>query len=276
MDGDVSARNESTQAPPRRGASAVSCERVTKRFGTELILDNVSLELTRGSFTSLVGPSGCGKTTLLRIIAGLEQADAGELVMGDARSDHPGVKPSLAVVFQQGSLFPWKSVRRNVAFGLELAGVDRATITERVDRTLEMVHLTGTAKKFPYQLSGGMQQRVGIARALALDPDILLMDEPFASVDAQTREELHDELLEIWERTRKSVLFVTHSIDEALVLSDEVVVMGARPGRILRRFDVDLPRPRTEESARILPAFAELHHDIRQLLVRSTVDAFHA
>ncbi len=276
MDGDVSARNDSTQVPPRRGASAVSCEGVTKRFGSELILDNVSFELTQGSFTSLVGPSGCGKTTLLRIIAGLERADAGELVMGDATSGQPGVKPSLAVVVQQGSLFPWKSVRRNVAFGLELAGVDRATIAERVDRTLEMVHLTGTAKKFPYQLSGGMQQRVGIARALALDPDILLMDEPFASVDAQTREELHDELLEIWERTRKTVLFVTHSIDEALVLSDEVVVMGARPGRILRRFDVDLPRPRTEESARILPAFAELHHDIRQLLVRSTVDTFHA
>ncbi|MBW4029251.1 MAG: ABC transporter ATP-binding protein [Acidobacteria bacterium] len=234
------------------------------------------MDLTKGSFTSLVGPSGCGKTTLLRIIAGLEQADSGDLITGDAKSSSPGVRPSLAVVFQQGSLFPWKSVRRNVAFGLELAGVDRGTIAERVDRTLEMVHLTGTAKKFPYQLSGGMQQRVGIARALALDPDILLMDEPFASVDAQTREELHDELLEIWERTRKSVLFVTHSIDEAIVLSDEVVVMGARPGRILRRFDIDLPRPRTEESARILPAFADLHHDIRQLLVSSTVDAFNA
>ena len=276
MDGDVSTEIDAAQSSHRGGASAVSCEGVTKRFGSELILDGVSFQLTKGSFTSLVGPSGCGKTTLLRIIAGLEQADSGDLIMGGTTAGNSGAKPSLAVVFQQGSLFPWKSVRRNVAFGLELAGVDRATITERVDQTLEMVHLTGTDKKFPYQLSGGMQQRVGIARALALDPDILLMDEPFASVDAQTREELHDELLEIWERTRKSVLFVTHSIDEAIVLSDEVVVMGARPGRILRRFDIDLPRPRTEESARILPAFADLHHDIRQLLVSSTVDAFHA
>jgi len=276
MDGDVSTETESRQDRPPHKNNAVSCERVTKRFGSELILDEVSFELSKGSFTSLLGPSGCGKTTLLRIIAGLERADSGELIMGDPSVKSTDAKPSMAVVFQQGSLFPWKSVRRNVAFGLELAGVDRNTIVERVDRTLEMVHLTGTAKKFPYQLSGGMQQRVGIARALALDPDILLMDEPFASVDAQTREELHDELLEIWERTRKSVLFVTHSIDEALVLSDEVVVMGARPGRILRRFAIDLPRPRTEESARILPSFAELHHDIRQLLVRNAVDAFNA
>lgn len=278
---NVSAHSDVTQPLPHGSGSAVACHRVTKRFGSELILDGVSLELTKGSFTSLVGPSGCGKTTLLRIIAGLEQADSGDLETGDRTALGGSVagsptKPSLAVVFQQGSLFPWKSVRRNVAFGLELAGVDRATIAERVDRTLEMVHLTGTAKKYPYQLSGGMQQRVGIARALALDPDILLMDEPFASVDAQTREELHDELLEIWERTRKSVLFVTHSIDEAIVLSDEVVVMGSRPGRILQTFAIDLPRPRTEESARIMPEFAKLHHDIRQLLVQSSVDALHA
>ena len=253
-------------------AGAVACENIRKHFGSELILADVSFTLEKGSFTSIVGPSGCGKTTMLRIIAGLEQADTGTLRLGEGT----GPKPTLAVVFQQGSLFPWKTVRRNIAFGLEVAGVDRATINERVERTLEMVHLTGNEKKFPYQLSGGMQQRVGIARALALDPDILLMDEPFASVDAQTREELHDELLEIWERTRKSVLFVTHSIDEAIVLSDEIVVMGARPGRILQRFAVNLPRPRTEESARISPAFAELHHDIRKLLISSAVEATHA
>lgn len=253
-------------------ADAVTCENIRKHFGSELILEDVSFTLEKGSFTSIVGPSGCGKTTMLRIIAGLEQTDTGTLRLGDGTSP----QPTLAVVFQQGSLFPWKTVRRNISFGLELAGVDRATIAERVERTLEMVHLTGNEKKFPYQLSGGMQQRVGIARALALDPDILLMDEPFASVDAQTREELHDELLEIWERTRKSVLFVTHSIDEAIVLSDEIVVMGARPGRILQHFAVDLPRPRTEESARISPAFAELHHDIRKLLISSAVEATHA
>ncbi len=257
-----------------RQGTAVSCERIRKQFGRELILDDVWFSLATSSFTSLVGPSGCGKTTLLRIIAGLERPDTGEIRLG-AREENPARVPSLAVVFQQGSLFPWKTVQRNVAFGLELAGADRATIAERVAHALEMVHLTGTEKKFPYQLSGGMQQRVGIARALALDPDILLMDEPFASVDAQTREELHDELLEIWERTRKSVLFVTHSIDEAIVLSDEIVVMGARPGRVLERFHVDIPRPRTEESARVLPEFSDLRHAIRQLLVRSTIEADH-
>jgi NitT/TauT family transport system ATP-binding protein len=272
---NVPSDNKVGAVSPTREAKAVSCRNITKRFGSELILDGVSFDLSQGSFTSLVGPSGCGKTTLLRIIAGLEQSDGGDLLLGDGQAILGGKPPTLAVVFQQGSLFPWKSVRRNVAFGLELAGIDRATIDEKVNRTLEMVHLEGTAKKFPYQLSGGMQQRVGIARALALDPDILLMDEPFASVDAQTREELHDELLEIWERTRKSVLFVTHSIDEAIVLSDEVVVLGARPGRILKRFEIDLPRPRTEESARLVPAFAELHHDIRQLLVSNAVDAIH-
>ena len=253
-------------------ASAVACENIRKQFGQELILDDVSFSLRKGSFVSIVGPSGCGKTTILRTIANLEQADSGTIRLGDGK----GSTPSLAVVFQQGSLFPWKSVRRNVAFGLEVAGADRATIRERVEQTLEMVHLKGTEKKFPYQLSGGMQQRVGIARALALDPDILLMDEPFASVDAQTREELHDELLEIWERTRKTVLFVTHSIDEAIVLSDEIIVMGSHPGRILERFAVELPRPRTEESARISPAFAELHHEIRKLLISSAVESHHA
>lgn len=250
-------------------SSAVMCEKIRKNFASELILEDVSLNLKSGSFMSIVGPSGCGKTTLLRIVAGLEQADAGKFRLGSGS----GPQLTLAVVFQQGSLFPWKSVRRNISFGLELAGVDRLTIAKRVEWALEMVHLTGNEKKFPYQLSGGMQQRVGIARALALEPDVLLMDEPFASVDAQTREELHDDLLEIWERTRKSVLFVTHSIDEAIVLSDEIVVMGTRPGRILKCFSVDLPRPRTEESARNSPAFTELHHEIRQLLVSSAVEA---
>lgn len=254
--------------------AAVTCHRVFKRFGSEVVLDNISLSLKRGSFTSLVGPSGCGKTTLLRIVAGLETPDRGTITLaGSTPAGAGAARPSLAVVFQQANLFPWKSVYRNVAFGLELAGASSATIATNVAHALEMVNLSGTEKKRPYELSGGMQQRVGIARALALDPEVLLMDEPFASVDAQTREELHDELLEIWERTKKSVLFVTHSIDEAIVLSDEVVVMGARPGRILRRLDVQMPRPRTEESTRQHPEFSELRHTIRELLVRSAVDA---
>jgi len=273
----VSEPSQSARGTASPDGIAINCECVLKRFGQETVLDDVHFSLATGSFTSLVGPSGCGKTTLLRIIAGLETPDAGTITLGSetarAAADGGASRPSLAVVFQQANLFPWKSVWRNVAFGLELAGTDAATIARNVAEALALVNLTGNEKKRPYQLSGGMQQRVGIARALALDPDVLLMDEPFASVDAQTREELHDELLAIWERTKKSVLFVTHSIDEAIVLSDEIVVMGARPGRVLERFEVRMPRPRTEETTRLHPDFAELRHSIRELLVRSAVDA---
>lgn len=247
--------------PSRTPANAACCRAISKVFGGEQVLHEMDLELPVGSFTSLVGPSGCGKTTLLRIIAGLETADSGTIEMQGR-----GGEPRLGVVFQQGSLLPWKTVWRNVALGLELAGADRKTIRDRVSRALALVHLTGSERKLPYQLSGGMQQRAGIARALAIDPDILLMDEPFASVDAQTREELHDELLSIWEGSGKTVLFVTHSIDEAIVLSDEVVVLGARPARVLQRFKIGLPRPRTEEGVRMLPEFGQLRHEIRQLL----------
>lgn len=247
--------------------SAVRARNITKYFGAERVLDNVDFDLPVGSFTSLVGPSGCGKTTMLRIIAGIEKAGGGTIEINGVSSAKD--VPALGVVFQQGSLLPWKSVQKNVAFGLELAKLDKSEIKERVAHALEMVHLTGSEKKYPHQLSGGMQQRVGIARALALDPPILLMDEPFASVDAQTREELHDELLSIWEKSRKSVLFVTHSIDEAIVLSDQIIVMGARPGRVISRLKVDLPRPRTEESAHLMPGYGQLRSRIRNLLTPS-------
>lgn len=261
---------EANMSEPHGGATmtsepfAVRLRGICKHFGSEPVLYDVGFDLHRSSFTSIVGPSGCGKTTLLRMIAGLEVGDAGEFTI--ANDPHTGGRARLAVVFQQGSLLPWKSVRRNVAFGLEMAGVDRREIQGRVERALTMVNLAGAAEKYPYQLSGGMQQRVGIARALALDPQVLLMDEPFASVDAQTREQLHDELIQIWERTRMAVLFVTHSIDEAIVLSDDIIVMGTRPGRILDRFQVSLPRPRSEESAHSSPEFGELRHAIRSLL----------
>lgn len=255
-----------TALPP-----AVRARNITKYFGAERVLDNVDFDLPSGSFTSLVGPSGCGKTTMLRIIAGIEKAGGGTIEINGVSSAKD--VPALGVVFQQGSLLPWKSVQKNVAFGLELAKLDKAEIKERVARALEMVHLTGSEKKYPHQLSGGMQQRVGIARALALDPPILLMDEPFASVDAQTREELHDELLSIWEKSRKSVLFVTHSIDEAIVLSDQIIVMGARPGRVISRLKVDLPRPRTEESAHLMPGYGQLRSKIRNLLTPSSLQS---
>ena len=255
-----------TALPP-----AVRARNITKYFGSERVLDNVDFDLPSGSFTSLVGPSGCGKTTMLRIIAGIEEAGDGTIEINGVSSARD--VPALGVVFQQGSLLPWKSVQKNVSFGLELAKLDKSEIKERVAHALEMVHLTGSEKKYPHQLSGGMQQRVGIARALALDPPILLMDEPFASVDAQTREELHDELLNIWEKSRKSVLFVTHSIDEAIVLSDQIIVMGARPGRVISRMKVDLPRPRTEESAHLMPGYGQLRSKIRNLLTPSNSES---
>lgn len=255
-----------TALPP-----AVRARNITKYFGPERVLDNVDFDLPSGSFTSLVGPSGCGKTTMLRIIAGIENAGGGTIEINGVSSAKD--VPALGVVFQQGSLLPWKNVQKNVAFGLELAKLDKKEIKERVAHALEMVHLTGSEKKYPHQLSGGMQQRVGIARALALDPPILLMDEPFASVDAQTREELHDELLNIWEKSRKSVLFVTHSIDEAIVLSDQIIVMGARPGRVISRINVDLPRPRTEESAHLMPGYGQLRSKIRNLLTPSSAES---
>jgi len=255
-----------TALPP-----AVRARNITKYFGSERVLDNVDFDLPSGSFTSLVGPSGCGKTTMLRIIAGIEEAGGGTIEINGVSSARD--VPALGVVFQQGSLLPWKSVQKNVSFGLELAKLDKSEIKERVAHALEMVHLTGSEKKYPHQLSGGMQQRVGIARALALDPPILLMDEPFASVDAQTREELHDELLNIWEKSRKSVLFVTHSIDEAIVLSDQIIVMGARPGRVISRMKVDLPRPRTEESAHLMPGYGQLRSKIRNLLTPSNSES---
>lgn len=257
--------------PATTSVTAIQGVGLCKYFGTECVLGNVDFTLAAGSFTSIVGPSGCGKTTLLRIIAGLESPDGGQLTLGDGTDATD--QPTLAVVFQQGSLLPWKSVRRNVSFGLELAKVNDAEINNRVAQALELVHLTGSENKYPHQLSGGMQQRVGIARALALNPTILLMDEPFASVDAQTREELHDELLDIWERRRMSVLFVTHSIDEAIVLSDRIIVMGARPGRVIARLDVDLPRPRTEESAHLVPEYGRLRHAIRGLLTDASEES---
>jgi NitT/TauT family transport system ATP-binding protein len=245
---------------------AVRGHKICKQFGAERVLDNVDFELPSGSFTSIVGPSGCGKTTLLRIIAGIESADSGSLDL-NSKPGADGV-PALAVVFQQGSLLPWKSVRRNVAFGLELAKLDRSLVRDRVARALDLVHLTGSEDKYPHQLSGGMQQRVGIARALALDPAILLMDEPFASVDAMTREVLHDELLGIWERDRRTVIFITHSIDEAIVLSDEIFVMSRSPATVVAQISVEIPRPRRERTVRGMPQFSELRERCWDLLER--------
>jgi NitT/TauT family transport system ATP-binding protein len=245
-------------------AIACECRGVSKWFDGLGVLDRVDLEVPEGAFVTLLGPSGCGKTTLLRAMAGLIDVDEGEIRIGGRRVLGP--PEGVAVVFQGSGLMPWKTIYDNVAFGLVVAGRSRREIAEAVPRFLEKVNLTGYERLYPYQVSGGMRQRAGLARALAVDPSVLLMDEPFASVDAQTRELLHDELLALWERERKSVVFVTHSIDEAIVLSDVVAVMSRRPARVMELIEIDLPRPRRERTVRGDPRYAGIRERCWQLL----------
>ena len=212
-------------------------DQVTKRFGTGpdsvLALEPITLDIVENAFVCLVGPSGCGKSTLLNILAGFETPTSGQALMDGQPVRGPD--PRRGVVFQQGALFTWMSVQDNVAFGPLATGKSREEAAQIAARYLDMVGLTSFAKRYPYELSGGMQQRVGIARALANDPQILLMDEPFAALDAQTRELRQEEIKRIWQSTRKTVLWITHSIEEALFLATDIVVMSARPGRIKSR-----------------------------------------
>ena len=210
--------------------------------GAVRALDDVSFGVEDGEFVCVVGPSGCGKTTLFRIIGGLESATEGEVRLSGEPVTEPS--PDLGIVFQEYHLFPWRRVRGNVAFGLEQQAIDADAREERVAEMLDLVGLENFADSYPKELSGGMKPRVGIARALAVDPEILLMDEPFGSVDAQTRSMLHDELLSVWEETGKTVLFVTHDVEEAVTLADRIVVMEPSPGRVQEIVDVDLDRPR--------------------------------
>ena len=226
-------------------------------------LDGIELDIKPNTFVSLVGPSGCGKTTLLRCIDGLIAAEGEVRIDGELVTEP---KPGVAMVFQHFGLFPWKTVYDNVAYGLRMAGLDRDEIARRVPRFIQLVGLAGFEKAYPYQLSGGMQQRCGLARALAIEPRVLLMDEPFAAVDAQTREILQFELLRIWERQPTTMLFVTHSIEEAVLMGDRVVVLKGRPSRIHEDIAVDLPRPRSRETL-VLPRFAELRERVWSMLM---------
>jgi ABC-type nitrate/sulfonate/bicarbonate transport system ATPase subunit len=227
-------------------------------------LYNISLAIKKNEFVSLLGPSGCGKTTLIRIIAGLIPADKGEIRVDGWTVTAPG--QDRCMVFQQFGLLPWRTVVNNVEFGLEIDGMPRDERRATAQEYLELVGLKGFEEYYPHQISGGMQQRVGIARALSKKPEILLMDEPFGAVDAQTREQLQEELLKIWAQTETTVVFVTHSIDEAIYLSDRVVVMQARPGRIKEEVAVDLPRPRWEGDVKADPRFAQLRTRLRDSL----------
>jgi NitT/TauT family transport system ATP-binding protein len=237
--------------------------------GTVVAFRNIELTVRSNEVLCIVGPSGCGKTTLLRCIAGLLPPSSGQILIDSRVVDRP--REGVAIVFQHFGLLPWKTVVGNVGFGLKIAGAPRAILDERVERYLRLVGLAGFEDQYPYQLSGGMQQRVGLARALATDPGILLMDEPFASVDAQTREVLQEELLQLHERERKTMVFITHSIDEALILGDRVAVMGSRPGRIKEVLTVDFARPRNPAAVRALARYTEMRNHIWEELRPSVV-----
>lgn len=229
----------------------VTVENVVKAYsgsnGPVVALEDVDFGVEEGEFVCLVGPSGCGKTTLFRIIAGLESPTEGTVFLDGDPIDGPGSE--LGIVFQEYHLFPWRTVRGNVSFGLEKNGTPADERTQRVEYLIDLVGLEGFADSYPRDLSGGMKQRVALARALALEPELLLMDEPFGAVDAQTRKMLQEELLDIWRETNKTVLFVTHDVEEAIKLGDRVVVMAKEPGRIQQIIDVDLDRPRSRSNA---------------------------
>jgi NitT/TauT family transport system ATP-binding protein len=229
-------------------APKLSVSRLSKSFGDLDALRGISLGVERGEFISVVGPSGCGKTTFLRIVAGLERATAGEVSIDGRTARSPGTDRGF--VFQNDSLLPWRTVFTNAMIGREITGSIGPDDRKRTMELLKLVGLEGFENYHPRQLSGGMRQRVNLARALAIDPEILLMDEPFAALDAQTREIMQTELLRIWERGQKTVLFVTHQIDEAVFLSDRVLVFARRPGRIQAEIPIPLPRPRNLEIKR--------------------------
>ena len=264
----------STPAPQvAKGEPRIRVRGLGKRYGTLEVFRNIDFDVGEREIVAIVGPSGCGKTTLLRCIDGLLPHDAGEIRVGKERVTEPIA--GVAMVFQHFGLFPWKTVFENVAYGLRMAGAPRGEIERKVPEFIKLVGLSGFENAFPYQMSGGMQQRCGLARALAVEPNVLLMDEPFAAVDAQTREILQFELLRIWEQRPTAMIFVTHSIEEAVLLGHRVIVLKGRPSSIHETVTIDLPQPRTRETLRE-PRFAELREQVWGTLMREAREAeFH-
>ncbi|MGI5423466.1 ABC transporter ATP-binding protein [Streptomyces sp. CA-179760] len=260
---------------PESTTPKIEFENVTKEFtvknrrGTRqttrfTALDRIDLQIAAGEFVVLVGPSGCGKSTLLDLLGGLTRPSGGRVLLDGRPVDGPGL--DRGIVFQQYALLPWRTAQGNVEFGLEATGVPRRQRASRAREFLDLVGLTGFADRHPHELSGGMRQRVAIARSLAYDPDVLLMDEPFAALDAQTRESLQDELLRIWQRTGKTVVFITHGIDEAVYLGQRVAVMTSRPGRVKQIVPVALGSRDATDDLRSSPEFAHHRHEIWSLL----------
>lgn len=248
---------------PQGGAPKISFQNVTRRFGDNqnafLALDRLNLDIADGEFVTVVGPSGCGKSTAMNIAAGLMTASEGQVLVDGRPVSGPG--PERGVIFQQYALFPWLTVRQNVEFGLRIKRISAAERRRIADHFIDLVGLKDFADALPKTLSGGMKQRCAIARAYAVNPIILLMDEPFGALDALTRVQMQDQLLDTWSRERRTVIFITHDVDEAVYLANRVIVMAARPGRLHKIIPVDLPYPRTEE-IRLSPAFAEIRNQV--------------
>lgn len=257
--------------------TALEIDRLRKTFvdaynGEEVVaIDDVSFAVAQGEFVSVLGPSGCGKTTVLNIVAGFVPQTAGTVIVDERPVTGPG--PDRGVVFQSHALFPWKTVLGNVVFGLRMRGVPKAERNRRGVEFLELVGLGGVEHRYPHELSGGMQQRLGVARVLANEPAVMLMDEPFASIDAQTRRKLQEDLTEIFEKRRPAVLFITHDVDEAVFLSDRVVVLSQRPSRVSGIVPVDLPRPRAWRTVVELPEFRRTTNRVTELLAGDEIDA---
>ena len=246
--------------------ASISVEHLTKRYpsGT-LALSDVNLDVAEGEFVAVVGPSGCGKSTLMRIMAGLDTPTDGRIETSAAATDAPATLPS-AVVFQEQSLFPWMRVAQNVAFAFDSLGLPKAEVDRRVAKELALVGLTDFANAYPHELSGGMKQRAAVARAFAVDPPVLYMDEPFGALDEQTRVGLANELMKLWDSTRKTVVFITHGIEEAVTLADRVVVLSAHPGTVKAIIPIEFPRPRDAVMLRGDPKFGEYVVRIWELL----------
>lgn len=259
--------SERSSAFPIGASASVALEvrGVSRRFETRrhdtLALSDIDLAVRPGEFLCLLGPSGCGKSTLLNIIAGFDKPSAGEMFVGGRLVTGPG--RDRIVVFQEAALFPWLNVRSNVEFGLKLAGVAKAERRDRAGHYLKLVGLERFAKAYVHELSGGMKQRVQLARSLAVDPEILLMDEPFAALDAQTRDVLQEELQDIWQRTGKTIIFVTHNVREAVLLADRVIVMSPSPGRIKREITIALDHPRSPDSHAVVDLAADIREELR-------------
>jgi NitT/TauT family transport system ATP-binding protein len=263
------AENDMNAGSPERkpGEAVITCRDLSLTFqtadGPVHALSDIDLDISRGEFVSLIGPSGCGKTTLLRVIADLEKPTDGTILVNGVSAEEARLNRAYGYVFQAAALYPWRTIFANIALPLEIMGMPKAEQAERVNRNLELVNLTGFERKFPWQLSGGMQQRASIARALSFDPDLLLMDEPFGALDEIVRDHLNEQLLQLWAKTNKTIVFVTHSIPEAVFLSTKIVVMSPRPGRVHDVIDCHLPAERTLD-IRETPEFLEIAHRVRE------------